>query len=146
MLLLCCILLYSTNRKLPKTIYWVKYTLATSCTKLGTRSARYIVEKKTDKTKIYQAPRPARPKGIIIEDFRIRLYDAVETGIHVGMFRRRLLHKSSTVTLLKPPWIWWQQALYKQQLCTILHGVNTKEKPKETTKFRKYYCGIKNEN
>jgi len=45
MLKLCCILLYSTNRKLQKTIHWVKYTLATSCPKLGTRTDKYIVEK-----------------------------------------------------------------------------------------------------
>ena len=28
----------------------------------------------------------------------------METGIHVRMFRRRLLHKSSAVTLLESPW------------------------------------------
>ena len=88
MLKLCCILSHSTNLKLQKTIHWVKYTLATSCTKLGTHTAKYIVEKQI-KLRFTRHHGQPDPKLLLIEDFLIRCYDAVETDIEVRMFRKR---------------------------------------------------------
>jgi hypothetical protein len=91
--------------------------------------------RKTHKTNVYQ-PRPARPKGITIDDFRIRWYDAVEIGIQVRMFKKRLLRKSSTITLLEPPWIvWWQQAPYKP-LVTVHQSTRRQHRRKISRKHK----------